>query len=61
MSEYIYINQDYMVLNTQNFGPILEFRNGQKDKEVIDRILKMCSMKVKSKRKDFYILEEAND
>jgi len=57
---YLYMNQDYLVYLDSERRPVLEFRNGKRQKEVIERILKMCGMKVKEEEKDFFILEAAN-
>jgi len=55
MSQFKYINEDILIK-----GNILEFRNGKRDKRMVERALSMCKMKIKEKKDTFYILEAKN-
>jgi hypothetical protein len=59
VSKLYYVSKDYIVQDAMS-GTVLIHRNGGGTKDEVDRILKMCNMRIIKKINDKQYLLEAN-
>ncbi len=55
-----YANTDFLIYSKKDGDTILQFKNGKRDASKIKRALNLCSMSIKEKHLNYYLLEVAN-